>query len=227
MGPVQVLVLIGGISKNSLNKKLFQAVRNVSGQPFNYKVFDISHLPFFSQDIENEPPSIVTEFKRHIEHADAILFVTPEYNRSLPGVLKNAIDWGSRPYGQSVWENKIAGIIGASVGNIGTFGAQQHLRLILSYLNVRVMEQPEFYLNGSKAFDEKGHLLSSDVLFLIEKFLKSFSKWIDQFQKQNMAEIQNSQQQSKKAERIAWATVNKETGGARGKKKSTSSAAKH
>jgi chromate reductase len=174
-----ILVLVGGISRNSLNKKLSQAFGELKPEGVSVSVFDISHLPFYSQDIEFDSPDIVVEFKDELRQADAVLFVTPEYNRSIPGVLKNAIDWGSRPYGQNLWNKKPAAIAGASIGNIGTFGAQHHLRQILSYLNLLTMNQPEFYMNGSKAFDETGKLVDETSRKFIKAFWRAFVDWIE------------------------------------------------
>ena len=166
----RILTLVGGISQGSINRKLFKDVQTLIKDEAELVAFDLSKLPFFSQDLELDPPDLVTMFKEEIRNADAVLFITPEYNRSIPGVLKNAIDWGSRPYGQNLWEKLPAAIMGASIGNIGTFGAQHHLRQILSYLNVYVMNQPEFYLNASR-IDEK-------TTGLIKNFWDSFEKWI-------------------------------------------------
>ena len=174
----KILVLIGGISKDSLNQKLFHAVKDLAPKEFSLESFDISQLPFFSQDLEDDHPQKVRDLKGKIEAAQAILFITPEYNRSFPGVLKNAIDWGSRPYGKNSFAHKPAAIMGASAGNIGTFGAQHHLRQVLSCLNLNTMNQPEFYANASKAFDEKGALIDEKAKGLIQKFLTAFQSWI-------------------------------------------------
>lgn len=178
MANKKILGIVGGISKGSLNKKLFKAVQKLKPEGLDLEDFDISQLPFFSQDLEKDAPSIVLDFKKKIQEADAILIVTPEYNHSVPGVLKNAIDWASRPPGQSVWANKWTGIMGASAGNSGTYGAQQHLRLILSTLDVRVMRKPEFLMNGSKAFDDNGNLIDAKSEEFIKKYWTAFSAWI-------------------------------------------------
>ncbi|MNK07793.1 NADPH azoreductase [compost metagenome] len=183
MSSVHILAIVGGISKESINKKLFYAVRSLAPKNMVLEDFDISQLPFFSQDLENDPPEVARKFKERIKEADAVLFITPEYNRSFPGVLKNAIDWGSRPYGQNLWDKKVAGVMGASIGNIGTFGAQHHLRQILAYLNMKTMGQPEFYLNASKCFDGKGQLADEKVKELIQGYWKAFVAW----QKDNSA----------------------------------------
>lgn len=171
---IQTLVLVGGISRESINKKLFHSIQEMEPVDFVFETFDISRLPYFSQDLEMDPPDRVTEYKEKIRECQAVLFITPEYNRSLPGVLKNAIDWGSRPYGQNLWDKKPAALLGASIGNIGTFGAQHHLRQILAYLNVYAMGQPEFYFNASRAFNEEGKLINEKTRQLLTAFFGSF-----------------------------------------------------
>ena len=179
MNAPRILTLVGGISQGSLNKKLFKVLETTYGHEVELVAFDISKLPFYSQDLELEPPDIVTAFKEVIRESDAVLFITPEYNHSLPGVLKNAIDWGSRPFGMNLWDKLPAGMMGASAGNIGTYGAQQHLRQVLSYLNLRVMNQPEFYLNGRTAFNSEGELDEISMGF-VKKFWDSFLAWIQE-----------------------------------------------
>ena len=178
MEPIKVLGLVGGISKGSLNKKLFNAVQTLAQKSVLLDTFDISELPFFSQDLEENPPKTVQNLKEKVKGSGAILFVTPEYNRSFPGVLKNALDWGSRPYGKSVWDMKPVGVMGASMGPIGTFGSQNHLRQVLACLNMPIMGQPEIYLNASKSFDESGNLVDDKAKELIQKYWKSFEAWI-------------------------------------------------
>ena len=111
--------------------------------------------------------------------ADAVLFITPEYNRSFPGVLKNAVDWGSRPYGQNLWDKKPAGVMGATISAIGTFGAQHHLRQVLAYLNMSVMGQPEFYFNASNAFDDRGRLINEKSKEFVQNYWIAFMNWIE------------------------------------------------
>ncbi len=175
----KVLCLIGGISKNSLNRKLYNAFKEEAPEGIEIDDFKIEQLPFYSQDIENDPPAIARDFKNRVKEARAILFITPEYNRSFPGVLKNAIDWASRPYGQSLWDKKTAAVVGASVGNIGTFGAQQQLRQVLGYLNMRTMGQPEFYLNASKSFDTEGKMTDESNRKFIKSYWTAFQNWIN------------------------------------------------
>lgn len=181
MGKYQILTLVGGISRDSINQKLFRQFEKISAGRLELINFDISLLPFFSQDLELDPPDSVVQFKEEIRECDGVLFITPEYNRSLPGVLKNAIDWGSRPYGQNLWDKKPAGLMGASIGNIGTFGSQQHLRQVLSYLNVMAMSKPEFYLNASTVFNDKGDLIDEKTKSIMNTFLKSYEAWLERF----------------------------------------------
>jgi NAD(P)H-dependent FMN reductase len=178
MTNIKILTLVGGISRDSLNKKLFNAVKDLAPKEYEITSFDISKIPFFSQDIENDPPDIVTEFKELIRESDAALFITPEYNRSFPGVLKNAIDWGSRPYGQNLWDKKPAGVMGATISSVGTFGAQHHLRQVLAYLNLSVMGQPEFYFTNKNSFDESGKLQDEKTRGFIRDYWEAFSEWI-------------------------------------------------
>ena len=173
---MKVITLIGGISQTSLNKRLYAELLRLNTTSLSFEVFDISALPFFSQDLENNPPSVVVQFQNAVKTADAALFITPEYNRSFPGVLKNAIDWATRPPGQNLWKRKPAAIIGASGGKIGTFGAQQHLKNVCCFLNMNLMNQPEFYFDASASMDENG-ITAASVGF-VQKYLAAFEQWI-------------------------------------------------
>lgn len=173
----KVLALVGGISKDSINRKLFAFFKEASKDKFDAELFEIAELPHFSQDIENDPPAVAKEFKQRVKESDAILIVTPEYNRSFPGVLKNALDWGSRPYGESVWGGKPAGLMGCSPGAIGTFGAQNQLKQVLSFLDLNLMRQPEFYLTFTEEMGQ-GKLSGRTESFL-QKFIEAFAGWIE------------------------------------------------
>ncbi|MDR1978094.1 MAG: NAD(P)H-dependent oxidoreductase [Synergistaceae bacterium] len=177
MAKSRIFVLVGGICKESLNQKLFEFFREEAEAAMEFDRFDIASLPFFSQDIENDPPSSVTDFKARAKSCDGVLIITPEYNRSFPGVLKNALDWGTRPYGQNLWSGKPAGLIGTSPGAIGTFGAQNHLRQVLSFLDLRTMSQPEFYFSFPKEL-EGGKLPPASLAFL-KKYVEKFQEWIE------------------------------------------------
>ncbi len=170
------MVLIGGISRDSLNRRFFAELAKIAPKSLIFNVFDVASLPFYSQDLEAELPSEVAELKRAVEAAEGILIVTPEYNRSIPGVLKNALDWGSRPPGSNVCAGKRAAIAGASTGAIGTFGAQQHLRNVLSFLDVRVMNQPTVYFNASTGMS--GNSLTYSSIAFLKTFLDAFEKWV-------------------------------------------------
>lgn len=176
-----ILCVVGGISRNSLNQKVFQMMRERAPAGINLRSFVITRLPYYSQDIEHDPPDTVIAWKDMIREADAVLFITPEYNRSFPGVLKNAVDWGSRPVGENLWKGKPAAVMGASTGPIGTFGAQHHLRQVLAYLEVPVMGQPEFYLNATQFLDEKGQPKTQKTEQVIAHFWQEFVKWIHNF----------------------------------------------
>ena len=173
------MVMIGGISEGSLNKRFFAAVEKLGGTSLSFTVFDIASLPYFSQDTEADPPQSVAALRNLARESDAMLIVTPEYNRSIPGVLKNALDWGSRPPAENVWAHKPTAVMGASGGAIGTFGAQQHLRNICSFLDMRVMNQPTVYFNASTGM-EGGELTESSAGFM-RKFLSAFEEWVKIF----------------------------------------------
>lgn len=177
MRKLKILALVGGISKGSINQKLFRAIAKVAPESLELSSFDISTLPFFSQDIENNPPKEVSDLKSQIESSDAIMIVTPEYNRSMPGVLKNAIDWGSRPYGKNSWKQKKAAVLGMSAGKTGTMSAQQHLRATLTAVGVYTLPQPELYLYIGDTLNEAGDFGSDRTKDFILKFLKTFESF--------------------------------------------------
>lgn len=180
MKKIKIFTLVGGISKNSLNQKYFEAIKDLNLSDFEFTTFDIAELPFYSQDLEKDLPKSVKKLKEMIQSADGILFITPEYNRSFPGVLKNAIDWASRPYGQNAWKDRPAAILGASPGATGTFGAQQHIRQSLAYLNMRVLGQPEVYFGqADKAFNEQNELVNEKTEEILQLFFETFKNWIN------------------------------------------------
>jgi chromate reductase len=144
------------------------------------EIVGIGDLPLFNQDLEATPPPASAAFKERIRKADAVLFVTPEYNRSVPGALKNAIDVGSRPKGQSAWNGKPCAVVSVSPGAIGGFGANHHLRQSLVFLNMPAMQQPEAYVGGAdKLFDAQGNLTNDSTRAFMQKFLDAFATWID------------------------------------------------
>jgi chromate reductase len=175
-----VAVLVGSLRKDSLNRKMAHALIGVAPSGLAPAIVEIGGLPLFNVDDEANPPPAVTEFKGAIGKADAVLFVTPEFNRSVPGALKNALDVGSRPYGKSVWGGKPAAIVSVSPGAIGGFGANHHLRQSLVFLNMPTLTQPEAYVGGAgDMFDESGGFKKPETKQFIEKFIAAFAAWIE------------------------------------------------
>jgi len=178
--PYNVAVLVGSLRKDSLNRKMANALIAMAPETLKLGIVEIGELPLFSQDHEAEPIAAVTAFKQAITAADALLFVTPEYNRSVPGALKNAIDVGSRPYGKSVWSGKPGAVITLSPGAIGGFGANHALRQSFVFLDVPMMQQPEAYVGGAAAlFDDKGALVNESTRAHMQKFLTAFATWVE------------------------------------------------
>lgn len=175
-----VAVIVGSLRKESFNRKMAKAMIALAPATLKLEIVEIGQLPHFNQDFEADPPQEVKDFKGRIEQSDAVLFVTPEYNRSVPGVLKNAIDVASRPYGKSAWSGKPAAIFSLSPGAVGAFGANHHLRQSLVFLNMPTMAQPEAYVGGAaKMFTETGAIASDETREFVSKFLQAFAKWIE------------------------------------------------
>ena len=175
-----VAILVGSLRKDSLNRKLANALIALAPASLKMQIVEIGDLPLYNQDSDGDPPPAARKFKEQVQAADAVLFVTPEYNRSVPGVLKNAIDTASRPYGQSAWNGKPGAVISLSPGAIGGFGANHHLRQSLVFLNVPVMQQPEAYIgNGANLFDDKGGISNDATREFMQKFLAAFEQWVD------------------------------------------------
>jgi chromate reductase, NAD(P)H dehydrogenase (quinone) len=174
MATYNIAVVVGSIRKDSFNRKLATALEKLFPAEFSFTHVRIDDLPQYNQDDDANPSAQVTRLKGEITAAQGVLFFTPEYNRSIPGVLKNAIDHASRPYGKSVWNGKPAAVIGASVGPIGTALAQQHLRNILAYLNMPTLGQPEAFIHNKEGlYDEAGNIGEAS-----RKFLQS---WVDAY----------------------------------------------
>ena len=172
MNKIQILGIVGSLRKDSFNHFALKAAQKLVPDCAVLSLIDLHGIPVFDQDGEKTPPAAVLEFRRRILAADAILFATPEYNYSLPGVLKNAIDWASRPYGESVWLGKPAAVMGASVGGLGTARAQYHLRQILVALDMPVVNQPEVMIgNAAQRFDADGRLTDEPTRQFIQKLL--------------------------------------------------------
>ncbi len=178
---LNVAVLVGSLRGASLNRKMALAMAGLAPASLNLSVVEIGALPLYNEDLENPvPPSAWIGFRQAIRSADAVLFVTPEYNRSVPGGLKNAIDVGSRPYGKSVFDRKPAAVVSVSPGAIGGFGANHHLRQSLVFLNMPALQQPEAYIGGAgKLFSEDGSIANEDTKAFVRRFLETFANWID------------------------------------------------
>ncbi len=176
--PVRILGIAGSLRVESYNRAALRAATQLGPEGATIDVFELDDIPGFNQDEEQNPPAKVVELKRRIREADAILIVTPEYNYSVPGVLKNAIDWASRPYGDSAWNGKPAAIMGASIGTIGTARAQYHLRQMMVFLNMFPINQPEVMIgNAQERFDAQGNLTDDATKEFIRQLLQSLLEW--------------------------------------------------
>ena len=177
--PRDVVVIVGSLRKESFNRKMAKAIAAIAPASLKFEILEIGHLPHFNQDQEASPAPEVSAFKERIARADAVLFVTPEYNRGMPGVLKNAIDVASRPYGKSAWDGKPGAVVSVSPGAIGAFGANHQLRQSLVFLNVPALPHEAYIGNAAKLFDDKGTLIADETREFLNKFLQRFENWID------------------------------------------------
>lgn len=174
-----VAVIVGSLSKNSINRKVAHALAELAPVSLKLSMVEIGQLPIYNQDEDVSPPAAWIAFRERIKSADAVLFVTPEHNRSVPAALKNAIDVGSRPYGASAWSGKPGAVVSASPGAIGGFGANHHLRQSLVFLNIPAMPQPEAYLGGAdKLFDASGKLTNERTAKFLRSFMQAFAAWV-------------------------------------------------
>jgi chromate reductase, NAD(P)H dehydrogenase (quinone) len=175
-----VAVLVGSLRRQSLNRKMAQVLAELAPEALKLSIVEIGDLPLYDADADADPPGPWKTFRAAMRAADAVLFVTPEYNRSVPGVLKNAIDVGSRPHGESVFAGKPGAVISVSPGAIGGFGANHHLRQSMVFLDVPMLQQPEAYIGGAAAmFDAAGKLANEGVKPLLDKFMAAFAAWIE------------------------------------------------
>lgn len=174
-----IAFVVGSLRQGSYNQQLAKAISQLLPADYTAVFADISKLPLYNQDHDSHTSQEVLDFKQVIATADAVIFVTPEYNRSIPGVLKNAIDQGSRPYGSSVWQGKPAGILGTSPGALGTALAQQHLRNVLSFLDMAVLSQPDVYLQFNEStFDPEGGITNDSTKAYLQGWVKHYIEWI-------------------------------------------------
>lgn len=180
MPTYHVAVLVGSLRKESLSRRIALALKGIAPASLVLDIAEIGQLPLYNQDDDASPPPASATFKQQIAAADAVLFVTPEYNRSVPGVLKNAIDIASRPYGKSAWAGKPAAVLSQSPGAMGGFGANHHLRQSLVFLDMPTLQQPEAYVGGSaELFDDAGAIKTPETRAFLEKFLVAFAAWIE------------------------------------------------
>ena len=176
--PVSILGIAGSLRQKSYNRAALRAATQLVPEGATIDIFELDGLPGFNEDDEQNPPAKVTDLKKRIREADAILIVTPEYNYSVPGVLKNAIDWASRPYGDSAWNGKPAAIMGASIGAIGTAREQYHLRQMMVFLNMFPINQSEVMIgNASQRFDSEGNLTDGATRDFIRQLLQNLVEW--------------------------------------------------
>lgn len=174
-----VAVIVGSLRKDSINRKVANALTELAPPTLKLSIIEIGHLPIYNQEADENPPAAWTSFRERIRAADAVLFVTPEHNRSVPSALKNAIDVGSRPYGKSAWNGKPGAVVSASPGGIGGFGANHHLRQSLVFLNVPAMAQPEAYIGGAdKLFDTSGKLTNDGTRKFLQVFMQAYDAWV-------------------------------------------------
>jgi chromate reductase len=178
----KIAVFVGSLRKESFNRKMAKAFITLAPESLKCEIIEIGGLPLYNQDHDDEgkPPSAWSTFREHVKSFDGFLFLTPEYNRSVPGVLKNAIDVGSRPYGQSVWAGKPGAVISVSPGTIGGFGANHHLRQSFVFLDIPTMQQPEAYIGGAaQLFDADGKIRNEETHKFLVKFMNAFAAWVE------------------------------------------------
>jgi chromate reductase len=175
-----IAIIVGSLRKDSVNRKIALAISGMTADRLDCSFVEIGNLALFNQDIEASPPAEWLAFKAAITAADGILFVTPEYNRSIPGALKNAIDIGSRPYGQSAWEKKPAAIVTVAPGGIGGFGCNHQLRQACVFLDMPTMQQPEAYLGGvtDKSFADDGSIADPALAKIVDRIASAFADWV-------------------------------------------------
>jgi chromate reductase, NAD(P)H dehydrogenase (quinone) len=181
---VNIIGIAGSLRAGSYNRAALRAASALVPNDARLEIFDIDGIPGFNQDQEQQPPTKVVELKKRVRAADAVLFVTPEYNYSVPGVLKNAIDWASRPYGDNAWQNKPVAVMGAAAGALGSARAQYHLRQIFVFLNMYPVNRPEVMItNASARFDDAGTLIDKETADLIRQLLQELVTWTRRLQK--------------------------------------------
>ena len=178
--PRDIVVIVGSLRAGSFNRLTARTLAAMAPESLALDIVEIGGLPMYNQDLDVDPPESWLGFRERMRAADAVLFVTPEYNRSVPAVLKNAIDVGSRPYGASAWDGKPAGVVSVSPGGMGGFGANHHLRQSLVFLNMPVMQQPEAYFGHvGDFFDEAGELKNEATRKVMQRFIQAYAAWVE------------------------------------------------
>jgi chromate reductase len=186
MSTYDVAVLVGSLRRESYTRKIAKALIGLAPDPLACRIVEIGDLPLYNQDLDQDPPQAWKAFRDGVRPADAVLFATPEYNRSVPAPLKNAIDVGSRPYGHSVWNGKPGAVVSVSPGAIGGFGANQHLRQSMVFLNVPMLQMPEAYVGGVAALlNDAGELSNETTRGFLEGFMQTFADWIATIRKRD------------------------------------------
>ena len=190
----RIAIIVGSLRKESINRKVARSICAIRGDNLDCSMIEIGDLPLYNQDLDGNPPEQWVRFREQVRPADGVLFVSPEYNRGIPGVLKNAIDVGSRPYGQSVFDKKPAAIVTVSPGAMGGFGANHQIRQSCVFLNMPVMQQPEAYLGhvSDESFDENGRLKEGRTLELVTKLAHAFHDWVDMIHRSRAALAEDS-----------------------------------
>lgn len=182
MANVKIAVIVGSLRKDSFSRKLAKALTALAPAGLTLEEVDIGQLAMFNQDFDDEgtTPAAWTTFRETMKQYTGVLFVTPEYNRSVPAVLKNALDVGSRPYGQSIWNGKPGAVVSVSPGGLSAFGANHHLRQTLVFLNILTLQQPEAYIgNAANLFDADGAVANADIKEFLRKFMQAFAEWVN------------------------------------------------
>ena len=184
MEKVKILGFAGSLRKESFNKAVLNTAKRHCPENVEMEIFDLAVIPLYNQDEENDMPDTVVEFKRKIEEADALLMATPEYNRSVPGVLKNAIDCASRPYGHNSFDDKPVATIGATAGEfVGTSAVQYHMRQIFSFLNMHPLERPQVFITNAEKKIENGLVIDEDTIKLIRELVEKLAEWAERIKK--------------------------------------------
>ena len=198
----KIAIIVGSLRNDSINRKVARSICGLRGDNLDCSMIEIGDLPLYNQDLDGDPPEQWGRFRQQIAAADGVLFVSPEYNRGIPGVLKNAIDVGSRPYGQSVFDKKPAAIVTASPGSIGGFGSNHQIRQAAVFLNMPVMQQPEAYLGhvSDDSFDQDGCLKEGPLKEIITNLAQAFHDWVEMIMRSRELLAEDSAHRAKQAQ---------------------------